>query len=306
MADTQHKKNINEEDDLMLGSRMSFGDHLEELRTRLIRSLKGLGIALVVCLIFGKYIFGFIAEPLVIALQASDQPVQLYVSSLPEMFVTYIKVALYTAIFISSPWIFYQLWGFIAAGLYARERRYVHVFAPFAAILFILGGLFFLWVVAPLSCSFFIRFGSNITTPVVHDNFVSRLLLKALDQTDSSRQNSQDDNATPETEQTPPEKPQPLIKPWFTLQNYVTLMVLLALAFSVAFQMPLAVFFLGRLGMVSLKTLRTVRKYVFFGILIVAAIMTPPDVVSQIALALPMYALYEIGILLLWVWPKKN
>ena len=98
----------------------------------------------------------------------------------------------------------------------------------------------------------------------------------------------------------------PLIKPWFTLNQYINLVMLLGLAFGIGFQMPLAVFFLGRVGFVQITTLKSVRKYVFFGIIIGAALITPPDVISQVLLGVPMYVLYEFGILMIWLWPRKK
>ncbi len=90
-------------------------------------------------------------------------------------------------------------------------------------------------------------------------------------------------------------KPRPLVKPWFTLQSYVSLVMVLALAFGVAFQMPLVVFFLGRLGLVKIHVFRHVRKYVLLGIVVFSAMITPPDVISQVAMSVPMYLLYELG-----------
>ncbi|MCP4711125.1 MAG: hypothetical protein GY869_21095, partial [Planctomycetes bacterium] len=98
----------------------------------------------------------------------------------------------------------------------------------------------------------------------------------------------------------------PLILPWFNLNQYINLVMLLGLAFGVGFQMPLAVFFLGRVGLVQITTLKSVRKYVFFGIIIGAALITPPDVISQVLLGVPMYVLYEFGILMLMFWPRKK
>ena len=295
----------NETDELP-STRMSFGAHIEELRRRLLRSIFGLIIAFAVCLIFGGRIIGFLAEPLLLALQASGLPTQLYAASMPETFIIYIKVSLYSGIFLASPWIFYQIWGFVAAGLYPRERRYVHFFVPFAAALFILGGLFFLLVVAPLSCNFFIKFNNKIIAPQLSDSFFLPL---------PSDTQPPPDQPVPPTDQLPvttpappqgPQTPQSLVRPWFTLRSYISLILVLALAFSLAFQVPLVVFFLGRLGLVTIATFRSVRKYVLFGIVILSALMTPPDVVTQIALSLPMYLLYECGIIMLRFLPRRK
>jgi sec-independent protein translocase protein TatC len=339
VAEDPKDKTIKVEDQRMLGSRMSFGDHLMELRGRLIKSLIGLAVAVVICLIFGDHIFRFLSKPLIIALQNSELPVQLYVTSLPEAFITYIRIAVYTGIFVSSPWIFYQMWEFVAAGLYAHERRYVHFFVPFSASLFILGGAFCLWIMAPVCCNYFIRFGTSIAAPGIEESFITRFLNKSKppqagvevapgggqtpvqtgtppppgqvqpapeSQTSSPSQVPSPGTAAPAppAETASPDS-QPLIKPWFTLQSYVSFIIVMSLAFGLAFQVPLVVFILGRVNIVSLKTFQSMRKYAFFIILIAAAILTPgPDVLSQIALAIPMYILYEIGILMLMLWPK--
>ena len=176
------KDRFGERDGLLSETRMSFGEHLDELRSRLIKAIYGLAVGFAVCLYFGGDIMAFLAQPLVVALRASGLDESLYQSRLPEAFVTYVKVALVSGIFVSSPWIFYHLWKFIGAGLYARERRYVHVVMPFSTGLFIFGGVFFIWVVAPISCNFFIRFGTNIPVPEVTDNFFYRMIYKAASQ----------------------------------------------------------------------------------------------------------------------------
>ena len=313
------------EPDPLAQSRMSLGEHIEELRSCMLKSLAGMVVGFGVCLFFGNDIFGFLAQPLLLALHMGGQRPELYVSTLPEAFVTYIRVSLYAGIFLSSPWIFHQLWGFVASGLYPHERRYVTRVAPFSLVLFLLGGLFFIMIVAPISCSFFIRFGSRIKTPQLHDNFLTRTLSRSItgEQTIPPPSSSLVPPPTPVTPDLPdqaihdpcapqhqqasaPARP-PLVKPLFTLQKYVSLVLLLSLVFGLAFQMPLIVLFLGRLSLVSIHTFTTMRRYVFFAILVVSALITPPDVISQIALTLPMYLLYELGILLLRLWgPGKS
>ena len=290
----------NNEDEFFSHSSMSLGEHLDELRSRLIKSLIGLAVALVVCLIFGNSILGFVTQPLLLALKASGNEDRLYVSSVPEALITYIKVSAYAAIFIASPWIFYQLWQFIAAGLYPRERRHIHLFVPVSSILFAMGGAFFIWIVAPLSFNFFITIGNKMEVPQISDNILTQTLYKAmqkgLDPTENTDQ--------PKTEE--PNTKKPLVKTIFTLQKYVSLVMTLSIVFSLAFQMPLIVLFLGKMSLVKLKTLCSTRKYVFFGIVCCSAMMTPPDVISQIALSVPMYLLYELGIIMLRIWPPQT
>ena len=289
-------------------TRMTFGEHLDELRTCLIRAIYGVVAGFIACLLVGGDIFGFLSRPLLVALQAEGVQPSLYVSSLPEGFITYIKVCLIGGIIISSPWVFYQLWKFVGAGLYPHERRYVHIFMPFSAGLFLAGAMFFLLVVAPLSCSFFIRFSTHFKMPSLHPSFIYKALQsRANDAEKTPEPNALSESAVP-AGQSPKDQAEskPLINPLFTLQKYVSLIMILSLAFGLAFQMPLVVFFLGRVGIVDLSTFRSCRKYVIFGIVIGAAILTPPDVVSQIALAMPMYVLYELGIIMVWLWPRPK
>ncbi|MCK5270016.1 MAG: twin-arginine translocase subunit TatC, partial [Sedimentisphaerales bacterium] len=110
-----------------------------------------------------------------------------------------------------------------------------------------------------------------------------------------------------ETPQSPDETPSgSMVKPWITLKHYISFVIWLTLVFGLAFQMPLVVFMLGQLGLVGLDTLKSTRKYVLFAIIIASAVITPPDVISQIMLSIPMYALYEVGIILVQLWPKRK
>ena len=322
------------EDDPLADSRMSFGEHLDDLRSRLLKAIYGLLVGFIVCLYFGGEILSFLAEPLIIALKWSGQKPQLFAGTLPESFITYIKVSLFAGLFVSCPWVFYQLWVFIAAGLYPRERKYVHRIIPFSAVLFILGGAFFVFIVAPISCSFFIRFMAHYPMPKIKSNPVYKWLLPAITGEEESKDETSDEELSPVenvtlaildylvaegnlTEEKAEEYRQQIIdakeeeeesfvKPWFTLQKYISLIMVLGLAFGLAFQMPLVVFFLGRMQFVQLATFKANRKFVIFGLVIVAALMTPPDVISQVALVVPMYLLYELGILMVWIWPGKR
>ncbi len=240
--------------DPIVGSTMSLGDHLEELRTRLLLAFSGLAVGFILCAVFGKYIIEFIKWPYASVMSRLGENPVLTTLAPAEVIISYMKICLISGLILSSPWVFYQLWMFIAAGLYPHERRYVHLAVPFSAVLFVTGAMFFLFVVAPLCLRFFIKF-SNILG---------------------------------------------LSRTW-TLQYYVSFITRLMLVFGIAFQTPTAIFFLNRTGLVSLRALTRARKYVLLVIVIAAAMATPPDVVSQIALAIPLYFLYELGILLSYI-----
>jgi len=250
MADTKKKKEV-------LDSTMSLGDHLEELRTRLILALIGLTICAVIGFCFGPKIINIIEKPYISAM-GSDARLQTLAPA--DGFVTFVKIALITGLILSSPWVFYQLWMFVAAGLYPHEKKYVHIAAPFSAILFVAGAVFFMFVVSPITLNFLVKF---------NEKFLGV----------SSR---------------------------FTFQHYVSFVTHLMLVFGLAFQTPTAIFFLNRTGLVSIKALSRSRKYVLLVIFVVAAMVTPPDVVSQVTLALPLYMLFELGILLSYIANRKK
>jgi len=240
MCATDNKKNL-------FNSTMSLGDHLEELRMRLLLALAGLVVGAVFCLFFGKSIISFLQAPYNKLMP--ERP--LVVLAPAEAFLTYMKISLIAGLVVASPWVFYQIWMFIAAGLYPHEKKYVYMAVPFCTTLFITGSLFFVFVISPISLAFFLKFGSFIN-----------------------------------------------VASTWTFQKYISLMSVLMLVFGVAFQTPIAIFFLNRTGLVSLKTLSRSRKYVLLAIVVVAAMATPPDVVSQIALAVPLYGLFELSIVI--------
>ncbi len=239
----------------MLDSSMTLGDHLEELRMRVIYALMGLGAGLVAGFFLAKPIISWLQSPYLRVLPEAT----LQALSPSEGFLSYIKVAFITGLIITSPWVFYQIWMFIAAGLYPHEKKYVHLAVPFSAGLFIAGALFFITMIAPLTLRFLV-----VTNQWL--NLASN----------------------------------------FTFKEYISFISRLMLVFGVAFQTPTAIFFLNRLGIVSLAKLRSSRKFVILAFVILSAMATPPDVVSQIALAGPLYALYELGILISQIAEKRR
>jgi len=256
-----------------LDTTMSLGDHLEELRLRLLYALAGLALGAILGLFFGRYIINFIKQPYIsIINNQSTAPVEgktdvsavrgntnLQTLAPAEGFVSYIKISLVAGLLASSPWVFYHIWMFVAAGLYPNERKYIYMAVPFSAALFIIGAVFFVVVVAPLALSFFLKFNNWLN----------------------------------------------LSSNW-TFQKYIALITHLMLVFGIAFQTPIAIFFLNKTGLVSIKALSSSRKYIILVIVIVAAMATPPDVVSQISLAIPLYLLFELGILLSYIASRKK
>lgn len=227
---------------------MSLGDHLEELRSRLVLAIAGLMVAVIISCFFGGYFIKLVMRPYEQAVKAEGLTPSVQAITVAEPMMLYIKAVIVMGMILSSPWLFYQLWAFIASGLYKKERTFIYKVVPFSAGLFSAGTLFFLFSIAPMTMRFFITF--NIGIPYLQYN------------------------------------PQ--------ITDYVNLMLIMALLFGLSFQLPLIIIFLVKLGMVELTTLKNIRKYVLLGVFIVAAAVTPSaDMISQIALAIPLYILYE-------------
>lgn len=243
--------------DDLFNSTMSLGDHLEELRMRLLYALGGLALASIICFCFGPKIIAFMEKPYI---NAMGKEARLITLAPADGFVSYVKISFISGLIFSSPWVFYHLWMFIAAGLYPHEKRYVYLAAPFSAALFVTGALFFLVVVAPLTLGFLVKFNEKMLG----------------------------------------------VNSSFTFQRYISFVTHLMLVFGLAFQTPTAIFFLNRTGLVSLEALNRSRKYVLLIIFVVAAMATPPDVISQVTLAVPLYLLFELGILLSYFAGRKK
>ncbi|NDV26564.1 twin-arginine translocase subunit TatC [Desulfovibrio sp. JC010] len=234
---------------------MTFLEHLEELRRRFVRIMIACGIGFLACYSFAKPLFSLLMAPLVAVLPPDST---LIFTSLPEGFVTYLKVAAVAGIFAVSPYIFAQIWGFIAPGLYEHERKWMIPLAFLSAFFFVGGAMFGYYVVFPFGCEFFMGFA---------DEF---------------------------------------IKPMPTLREYLGFSLKLLFAFGIIFELPLFIFFLARLGVVTAEGLRSKRKYAILVCFICSAILTPPDVMTQTLMAGPLIILYEIGVWVAYFFGKRG
>jgi sec-independent protein translocase protein TatC len=232
-----------------------FLSHLEELRKRLIASAIAVGIGFIISYIFAKQLFQVLVLPLKAQLPEGDK---LIFTNLPEMFFTYLKSAFVAGILVSSPYIFYQLWMFIAPGLYHKEKRHVFPFVIASTILFVGGALFGYFVVFPFGFKFFLGFANDY--------------IQAL----------------------------PSVKQYFSFS------IKLLFAFGVVFELPVVVFFLTKIGVVTPKILRRNRKYAILLSFVMSAILTPPDVITQCMMAGPLIVLYEISVFIARFAVKKK
>ena len=224
------------------------------MRKRLIACAIAVGIGFVISYIFSEDLFRILVMPLKERLPEGDR---LIFTNLPEMFLIYLKTAFITGIFLTSPYIFYQIWMFVAPGLYQKERKYASSFVVFSTILFIGGGLFGYFIVFPFGFDFFLAYANDS--------------IQAL----------------------------PSVKQYFSFS------IKLLFAFGVVFELPVVIFFLSRVGLVSVDFLRRKRKYAILLTFAIAAILTPPDVITQCMMAGPLIVLYEIGILIARIGQKK-
>lgn len=242
-------------DELEAGAKMSFLEHLEELRTRLIRSTIGIAVGCVIAFIFLNRIFEFVMRPLQ---EMLPQGGSLITTEAPEFFMLYLKVGFLVGAMIAFPFVVWQFWLFVAPGLYAREKRLVIPFVVLSTVCFAGGALFAHYIAFPWTWRFFIGFTAD---------YVQLL---------------------------------PRIGPAFGL--YVKML----LAFSVVFQIPTLVFFLSRIGVLTAGFMIRNFKYAVLVIAILGAILSPPDVVSQMMVAGPMLALYTGSILIAWLAGKRK
>jgi sec-independent protein translocase protein TatC len=300
---------------------MSIGDHLEDLRRRILLGLIGLIPSALVCLIYGQQILAFLCRPLTSALQKYDISPQVYTDELADGFMVYIKLSFIAAIAIAGPWIIYQLWKFVSAGLYPSERRYVTKYIPLSIMLLFSGLAFVYFLVLPLSLQFFISFTADIplrmplnhqaaTSATTQPTFVQAVAgnpvhpadLQMWFDTTQSRLKMFIGNKV----RVIPFGPDNLVGAHFTLPDYLNLVLQLLLTFGLAFQLPLVVMALARIGIVEVSTLRNLRRYVYLGLSMLAAALAPGDVVTAtIALLVPLIVLYELGIFLAKMQPKK-
>lgn len=235
---------------------MTLRDHLNELRKRLLRAFLFALAGFFVCWPFAEtHIFPFLFEPLVHVMPEGSK---LIFTSPPEAFFTYLKIAFVSGIFVTCPFVFYQVWAFIAPGLYKEEKFYILPIAVFSAVFFTCGGAFCYYVVFDFIFSFFMSYNQGAVQAMPKLNETLSFVLQLL------------------------------------------------LAFGLVFELPLFVFFLARLGIITAERLRKFRRYAVLVAVIVGAILTPPDVVSQLLMAGPLIVLYEFSILIAAAFGRKK
>ena len=219
--------------------KLPFTDHLDELRHRLIISLVGVGLGFAVSYGFSQQLLLLLQRPM---------PTRLVFIAPTEAFFVNLKVAFYAGLFLSVPLLLFQVWKFVAPGLYEHERRYSFPFLIISTILFLLGAIFAYVVILPIALHFLIAQGGELWQPNI------------------------------------------------TLSNYLSFCMRLILAAGLVFEFPVLMYFLAKVGVVTPEFLVKNRKYAVLLAFVVAAILTPPDVFSQVLLAVPLFLLFEVSI----------
>jgi len=239
-------------------------EHLAELRTRLIHSVVAFIIGMVICFTMATPIFNFLTEPLCSVLADRGQDCDLIFISPQEGFFVAIKVSLLGGFMLAFPYIANQMWRFVAPGLYKSEKGAFLPFLVASPFMFILGASFAFYVVTPLAYDFFLGFQQFGGDGEAVEGVKGAAPLSVVFQGSA--------------------------------QEYLNLTIKFIVAFGMCFQLPVLLTLMGKAGLVSAGGLRSVRKYAVIAILILAALVTPPDVVTQVILFVVVYGLYEISI----------
>ena len=223
-------------------------EHLVELRKRLIYAFVCFFLCGALCFAFSTQIFNFLARPLHGATN------HLIYTALPEYFFTQIKIAAFGGLCLGFPAIAWQLWAFVAPGLYKHEKRAFLPFLMWTPVMFIMGAAFVYYVMLPFTIRFFGSYQVAATPGVMGIQLEAKV------------------------------------------SDYLDLVMTLIFAFGMTFQLPVLLSLLGKVGIVSVKALKDMRRYAYVGLFAVAAIFTPPDAFSMLCLAVPLVALYEVSV----------
>lgn len=229
---------------------MSFLEHLEELRRRILKSLFAVVVGAIAVYFFSDKLVDIVSAPLT--------EVGVYFKAPTEAFLVRLKLSIFAGAVVAIPIIFYQVWMFVGPGLLKSEVKIVIPIVLSSTIFFLIGGGFCFFYVIPLAIKFLLGFATENMQPMI------------------------------------------------MIGDYVSFVGMMVLAFGLVFELPVASFILGRLGVINHKIMGKGRRFAVVGILILGAVLTPPDVISQLLLAGPLYLLYEISIIVVWLTARKE
>lgn len=338
--------------------RMTLGEHLEELRSRLIRAIIALVIGAGVCFVYSDTLLGILCAPIFAILRQQGLPEELGFFSPTEAFMVSLKVAIIVGFILTAPFSISQIWGFVAAGLYPQERKWVRRFAPTSIILFFAGAGFLQFIVSPVLYRFLLGYQSDLPnmTNLVPDWLVgSNRSVIDVNTADTIWPDTQPAVSAPATSpaswpaslrlpaflEDPADPPEgrfwlnrtehrihirfgnqvyylsntglspvtqgPRLRPDIRISDNVVFMLQLSAVFGIAFQVPVIVAFLAAVGIAKVEQMARLRRYVWFGMAIAAAVITPTtDPSGMLLLLIPMVLLYEVGLLVARMLEKET
>ena len=308
------------------GFPMSFGDHLEDLRRRVMFSIFGLIPLLILGFFVGFPLLELLTVPVMDAMRDAGEPGGLLATGPLESFLSYLKVSLGVALLLGLPWIFYQLWLFVSPGLYSNERRFVYFLLPMSVLLTAASAAFLYKVLLPISLYFLIVFGANLATSNVEQGELPAEVTIAL----------LNESAMPVLDNDPPLtdlKPgamwmnpkrneirtyigndtvrvirlrsDGLIAQEYRIGEYITLIFGLGIVFAIAFQLPLVMLLLSWVEVLRPESITPYRRHAMFGCAVLGMVLTPQDPWSMLLLGAALYALFEFGLLMMRFIPAS-
>lgn len=307
---------------------MPFGDHLEELRRRLMFALVGLVPILVLGLWSAGVVLELVTEPVLEALASAGLPARLQATSPVESFLAWLKAGLVVTVLVGAPWVVTQFWLFIAPGLYEAERRFVYFLVPLSAVLTAASALFLYYVLLPISLFFLIQFGSGLLQasaaeaeaeppagvvfpglPVLEADPPAAVVGTARVPTGSMWMVEGRDEVRVATEfgvRRLVLGGDGVIAQEYRIGEYTSLVFVLALVFAAAFQTPLVLMLLSWTGLVSHRDLARMRRPTALVCAVLGAVLTPQDPWSMVAMGGVLYVLFEFGLVLMRVVPARR
>jgi len=325
---------------------MSFGDHLEELRKRLILALIGILLAAACMLYFGQELVGWLMVPLLNVQRYAGLPMQLINTGVTTGFAVYLKVSLLAGMVLSSPWVVFQVWKFVVPGLYDHERKAVLVLLPFSAVMAALAVAFMYTVLLPICLAFMVFFSTSYPAPELRgsswmDTLTGLTVRSSIRlERESASQPGEPGNGEQAAEPRATHATLPLVtadpaapvegqawvklperelrvlvngqvlvfagqtrgltvRPLLDLGEYISFVAALTLGTLIAFQLPVVMMVFGWTGMVDPAWLARYRRHALLIALVLGMFLTPADPLSMIALAVPLYVLFEFGLVVM-------